>query len=41
MLGDGILDASVLRRVEDKFREAQLHSADWIARQKKTIERAL
>ena len=41
VLGDGILGASVLRRVEDKFREEHLHSADWIARQKKTIERAL
>jgi glutathione S-transferase len=37
VLGGGILGASVLRRVEDKFREEHLHSADWIARQKKTI----
>ena len=41
VLGDGILDASVLRRVENKFREKHLQSADWIARQKKTIERVL
>jgi glutathione S-transferase len=41
VLGDGILDASVSRRVEDKFHERHLRSADWIARQKRTIERTL
>ncbi len=41
MLADGILDACQLRRVEDKFREWDMQSAAWIARQKKTIERAL
>ena len=41
VLGDGILDACQLRRVEDKFREKPMQSADWISRQKKTIERAL
>ena len=41
VLGDGILDACQLRRVEDKFREKHMQSADWIARQKRTVERAL
>lgn len=39
-LGDGILDAAVLRRVENK-REAHLRSADWIVRQKGVVERGL
>ena len=41
VLGDGILDACQLRRVEDKIREKHMQSADWIARQKRTVERAL
>lgn len=41
LLGDGILDASTLRRVEDKFREKAMQSSSWIARQKKTVERTL
>lgn len=41
VLGDGILDACQLRRVEGKFREKPMQSADWITRQEKTVERAL
>lgn len=40
-LGDGILDASVLRRVEGKFHGSAQQSADWIARQKGVIRRAI
>jgi glutathione S-transferase len=41
VLGDGILDACQLRRVEDKIREKHMQSAGWITRQKRTVERAL
>jgi glutathione S-transferase len=40
-LGDGILDACVMRRVEQKFRKKHLQSLEWIARQQRTIERSL
>ena len=39
-LGDGILDAAVLRLLESRRPEAQ-QSADWAARQKRAIERSL
>ena len=39
-LGDGILDAAILRLLESR-RPAALQSADWMARQKRVIDRAL
>lgn len=39
-LGDGILDAAVLRLLEGRRPEAR-QSADWAARQKRAIERSL
>ncbi|HSH41932.1 MAG TPA: glutathione S-transferase N-terminal domain-containing protein [Arenicellales bacterium] len=39
-LGDGILDASVLRLLESR-RPADKQSADWIERQKRTIARGI
>ena len=39
VLGDGILAAYQLRRVEDKIHEKHMQSAGWIARQKRTVER--
>jgi glutathione S-transferase len=39
-LGDGILDAAILRLLEGR-RPAELKSEDWMARQKRAIDRAL
>ena len=39
-LGDGILDAAILRLLEGR-RPAERQSADWMARQKRSIDRAL
>ena len=39
-LGDGILDAAILRLLESR-RPAERQSADWMARQKRSVDRAL
>ena len=40
-IGDGILDAGVLRRLETLFREAPQHSERWLAHQAGKMSRAL